>query len=247
MLPESSDPNPAQAARFEQTRWSIVVTAADGDSTKARKALTHLCETYWYPLYAFVRREGHSAHDAQDLTQEFFARLIEKRKLAGLVREKGKFRSFLLTAMNNFLTDEWKRAEAQKRGAHQIISLDAAQAETRYRLEPADTLTPEKIFAKNWALTLLKVVYERLQKEFSDDGKAAQFEALSFALTGDKSAVPYAELSAKLSMSESAVKVAVHRLRQRYREVLRDEVGQTVDSPEEIEAELRDLMRALAG
>lgn len=235
------------SSKFSPTRWTMVLSARAPDSTEAAAALAELCRVYWFPLYAYVRRKGHQPQDAQDLTQEFFARLIEKRKLAGLVREKGKFRSFLLTAMNNFLTDEWKRAEAQKRGAHQIISLDAAQAETRYRLEPADTLTPEKIFAKNWALTLLKVVYERLQKEFADDGKAAQFDALSFALTGDKSAVPYAELSAKLAMSESAVKVAVHRLRQRYREVLRDEVGQTVDSPEEIEAELRDLMRALAG
>lgn len=234
-------------AAFAATRWTLVLKARVDDSPAAAKALAELCQLYWYPLYAYVRRRGYASHDAQDLAQEFFARLIEKQKLAGLSCEGGKFRSFLLTAMNHFLTDEWKRAEAQKRGAHRIVSLDAGEAETRYRIEPADALTPERVFARNWALTLLDVVYRRLKQEFENDSKGALFDALSFALTGERSAVPYAELCDRLGMTESALKVAVHRLRRRYREVLREEVAQTVAGPEEVEEELRDLLRAVSG
>ena len=237
----------AGARQFVTTRWTMVLAAGHRSSPDSRKALATLCETYWFPLYAYVRRRGHAAHDAQDLTQEFFARLLEKEKLAGLTRDKGKFRSFLLTAMNHFLVDEWKRAAAQKRGANQIISLDAAAAETRYRLEPADPLTAEKVFEKQWALTLLDVVFQRLQKEYGAAGKGALFAELQFSLMGERSAVPYAELATRLEMSESAVKVAVHRLRQRYREVLRAEVAETVAGPEEVEEELRDLLKAVAG
>src|SRR5712671_2248655 len=191
------------ARQFVTTRWTMVLAAGHRSSPDSRKALAALCKTYWYPLYAYVRRRGQAAHDAQDLTQEFFARLLEKQKLAGLTRDKGKFRSFLLTAMNHFLVDEWKRAEAQKRGAHQVISLDAAAAETRYRLEPADSVTAEKMFEKQWALTLLDVVYKRLQQEYVASGKGGLFTDLNFSLTGERSAVPYAELAARLAMSES--------------------------------------------
>ena len=237
----------AGSAKFAPTRWTLVLSARASDSPQAARALAELCGLYWFPLYAYVRRRGYAPHDAQDLTQEFFARLLEKRKLAGLTRERGKFRSFLLTALNHFLLDEWKRGQAQKRGAHQIVSLDAATAETRYRLEPADTLTAEMVYEKQWALTLLETVFRRLQQEYVTAGKGGLFAALNFALTGTRSSVPYDELAARLKMSESAVKVAVHRLRRRYREVLRSEVAQTVAGPDEVEAELRDLLRAVAG
>ena len=235
------------SARFAPTRWTLVLSARVPDNPQAARALAELCGLYWFSLYAYVRRRGYAPHDAQDLTQEFFARLLEKRKLAGLTREKGKFRSFLLTALNHFLLDEWKRGQAQKRGAHQIVSLDAATAETRYRLEPADTLTAEKVYEKQWALTLLETVFRRLQQEYVIAGKGSLFKELEFALTGTRSSVPYDELSARLKMSESAVKVAVHRLRRRYREVLREEVAQTVTGAEEVEAELRDLLAAVSG
>jgi RNA polymerase sigma factor (sigma-70 family) len=234
-------------AQFARTRWTLVLTACASDSPTAAKALAELCQLYWHPLYAYVRRRGYAPHDAQDLTQEFFARLIEKHKLARLTREQGKFRSFLLTALNHFLTDEWKRGQAQKRGAHQIVSLDAASAETRYRLVPADTLTPEKVFEKQWVLTLLDAVFGRLKMEYEAAGKSALFAELNFALTGDRSAVPYGELARRLGMSVGAVKVAVYRLRQRYREVLRAEVAETVAGPEDVEEELRELFRAVSG
>ena len=240
--------NPEErSSKFTQTQWTLVLSAREPDSIAAADALEELCRVYWYPLYSYLRRRGQSPEEAQDLTQAFFARLIEKRKLAGLKREGGKFRSFLLKSLDRFLVDEWHKGEAEKRGAHRIVSLDAAAAESRYRLEPADSLTPDKVMAKNWALTLLDTVYRRLQREFLDAGKGTQFDALAFALTGDRSDVSYAGLAEKLELSEGAVKVAVHRLRQRYREVLRDEVAQTVESPEEVEGELRELMRAVAG
>ena len=244
---ERRDSVPAGARQFVTTRWTIVLSAGRGDTTHAQAALAELCQLYWCPLYAYLRRRGYAPHDAQDLTQEFLARLIEKHKLAGLTRDRGRFRSFLLTALNHFLTDEWKRDQAQKRGAHRIVSLDAASAETRYRLVPADTLTPEKVFEKQWALTLLNTVYDRLQTEYEEAGKGALFAELNFALTGDRSEVPYGELAGRLGMTEGAVKVAVHRLRQRYREVLRSEVAQTVAGPEEVEEELRALLAALSG
>lgn len=234
-------------ARFAPTRWTLVLTVGSPEAPEAAKALAELCQLYWYPLYAYVRRRGSSPADAQDLTQEFFARLLEKRKLAGLTREKGKFRSFLLTALNHFLTDQWKQAKARKRGAGQVISLDAMAAESRYGLEPADTWTPEKLFARQWALTVLNVVFAALQTEYEAAGKGALFGELNFSLAGDRGGVPYAELAGRLGMSVGAVKVAVHRLRRRYREVLRAQVAQTVAGPEEVEEELRDLMRALAG
>ena len=234
-------------AQFAPTRWTLVLAARVPNTPVATRALAELCELYWYPLYAYVRRRGYAPADAQDLTQGFFARLLEKQKLAGLTREKGKFRSFLLTALNNFLLDEWKKGQAQKRGAQQTISFDTTTAETRYGLEPADALTPERVFEKQWALTLLDTVFRRLQHEYVTAGKGRLFKELEFALTGARSSVPYDELSARLKLSESAVKVAVHRLRRRYREVLREEVAQTVNEPAEVEAELRDLLRAVAG
>ena len=232
---------------FVTTRWTVVLAAGGTDTTQARQALEHLCRTYWYPLYAYVRRRGHSAHDAQDLTQAFFARLLAQESLANADPDRGRFRSFLLTAMNHFLTSEWKRGLAQKRGGGcQVLSLELAAAEKRYDLEPAIHSSPDKLFEKQWALTLLEEVINRLELEFQTDGKANWFTALKPALLGVRESQPYAALATQLSMNESAVKVAVHRLRKRYRELIRDEISSTLDSSEEIEAEMRHLLRVLA-
>jgi RNA polymerase sigma-70 factor (ECF subfamily) len=245
MPPETIHPKPAEADRFAQTRWSMVVAAAGGDSTKARRALEHLCETYWYPLYAFVRREGHGADDAQDLTQEFFARLLEKNWLDAVDREKGKFRSFLLAAMRHFLANEWDRANRLKRGGGQaVLSLDAESAEARYALEPADRMTADRIFERRWALTLLEQVLERLRKEFDAAGRGRLFEELKAALTGEK--VAYADIAARLNLNEGAVRVAVHRLRLRYRDLIRAEIAETVAGEDELDAEVQHLFAALA-
>jgi RNA polymerase sigma-70 factor (ECF subfamily) len=209
-------------------------------------ALAGLCQTYWYPLYAYVRQRGYGSHDAQDLTQEFFARLLRRNTLQSVTRDKGRFRSFLLASLNRFLTDEWRKASAQKRGGGGVVSLDAADAETRFSHEPVDRFTPEKLFEQNWALALLNQVYERLREEFGKAGKELQFEALKFCLTGDRSKVPYAELASRLNTSENAVKISVHRMRQRYRELLREEVAHTVVEPGEVEDELHRLFRALS-
>lgn len=245
MPPDATNQKPVDAARFEQTRWSTVV-AAGGDSTKAHKALEHLCETYWYPLYAFVRREGHGADDAQDLTQEFFARLLEKRWLVGVDREKGKFRSFLLVAMRHFLVNEWDRAHRLKRGGGAtVFSLDAQSAEDRYALEPADSMTADRIFERRWALTLLEQVLSRLRQEFMAAGREKLFDELKVALIGGKA--PYAEIATRLNLSEGAVRVAVHRLRVRYRDLVRAEIAETVATEEEVDAEVQHLFAALSG
>lgn len=239
--------NPPRADAFVTTHWSLVSRAGRGDITQARDAVARLCQTYWYPLYAYVRRRGYSPPDAEDLTQGFFARLLERNSLAGIRREKGKFRSYLLTALNHFVADEWKRAKAQKRGGLRLVSFNAASAETRYRHEPIEPSTPENIFERNWALALLNEVFQRLQREHATAGKVELFERLKFCLTGERSSIAYAELAAGLHLSESAVKVTVHRLRQRYRELLRAEVANTVATEAEVQEELRYLVRVLAG
>ena len=232
---------------FATTHWTVVLTAGRQDTGRAREALAQLCRTYWFPLYAYARRRGHSPADAEDLTQGFFARLLELNSLADVRREKGKFRAFLLAAMNHYLADEWDRASAQKRDAQRTISLDAQSAETRYGHEPADTVTPERLFERQWALTLLETVLQRLQREYAAAGKEALFCELRFAIVGDKAAVPYATLAERLTVTDEAVRVAVHRLRQRYRRLLREEIAHTVGDEAEIEAELRALRRVLAG
>jgi RNA polymerase sigma-70 factor (ECF subfamily) len=243
---DTSTELPAGGSRFEVTRWSIVLAAGGGDSREARGALEKLCATYWYPLYAFVRRQGRDAHDAQDLTQEFFARLLEKGWLESVDRAKGKFRSFLLATMKHFLANEWDRAHAQKRhGGRALLSLDAESAESRYAMEPAESATADKIFERRWALTLLDQVLARLREEFAAAGKAKIFDELKPALTGEK--IPYDEIGGRLAMNEGAVKTAVHRLRQRYRELIRDEIAQTLGSEEDVDSELRHLMAALGG
>lgn len=231
---------------FVTTHWSAVLTAGRRDTTRARAALAELCQAYWYPLYAYVRQRGHSPQDAQDLTQEFFARLLQKNALGKVTREGGRFRSFLLGAMNHFLVDEWRKARAGKRGGGRIVSLDARDAEARFSREPVDRVTPERLFEQNWALALLDRVYGRLRSEYEADGKGELFVALKFSLTGSRSAVPYAKLAAGLGLAEGTVKAAVHRLRRRYRELLREEVAHEVAGPGEVEEELRCLFRALA-
>lgn len=221
----------------------MVVSAAGSRSPEASRSLAILCENYWYPLYAFVRRAGHSAEDAQDLTQEFFVRLLDKRFLEAADSKKGRFRTFLITAIKRFLANEYDRANTKKRGGGQrIIPLESL--ENRYRQEPADTLTPEKIFEQQWALTLLDQVLSRLQAEMTADGKAALFEALKGHLTGGQ-AIGYATTAAGLGMTEGAVRVAAHRLRRRYRKLLREEIAQTVASSDEVEEEIRYLFTCL--
>ena len=235
-------------ARFLTTHWSVVLAVGRSDSTRAQNALGRLCQTYWYPLYAYVRRCGHSPHDAQDLTQEFFARLLERQSIACADPTRGRFRSFLLSSLDHFLAHEWQKVRAQKRGGgRQILSLDLAMAEQRYDLEPADTSSPDKLFDKHWAGALLEEVLNQLEAEFQQAGKAELFAALKQTLTGTRESQPYAVLAAGLRMNEAAVKVAVHRLRKRYRELLRAEIANSVADPEQAEDELRHLFAALAG
>ena len=238
---------PTGAANFGRTHWSVVVAARGDDSPDARAALEKLCRNYWLPIYAFVRRQGHSPHDAQDLTQEFFARLLGQNFLSAVDRSKGKFRSFLLGALKHFLANEWDRAGAQKRGGGKtFIPIDAASAETTCWIEPADHSSADKIFERRWALALLDQVLDSLRSEYAAAGKAALYDALKPALVGPRETQPYADLAAQLALTEGAVKVAVHRLRERYRERLKQTVAQTVDAPSEVDSELRHLFRVLA-
>lgn len=241
----ANDPPPRSA--FVTTHWSVVLAAGRSDTTRSRDALAKLCQAYWHPLYAYVRRRGHSPEDAEDLTQGFFAHLLEHKAVATVSSDKGRFRSFLLASLNHFLSDEWDKARAQKRGAGKVISLDTQCAETWLRQQPSETLTPERAFELRWAITLLEQVYRRLESEYRQQGKAELFDTLRTTLAGPGSSAPYAELGQKLGLNENAVKVAVHRLRQRYRALLREIIADTVSTPKEVEEELRYLMRVLAG
>jgi len=243
----SSAGNPAgQRFVFATTHWSVVLAAGQSDVPRAQDALERLCQTYWHPLYAYVRRRGYSPADAEDLTQQFFAWLLERDWLGRADEQRGRFRSFLLTSISHFLANEWDKARAQKRGGGRIVSLQRDEAETRDAREPADQLDPEQIFEWRWALALLEQVMNRLSTEFAQDGRAELFEALKPCLLGERTKQPYAVLAPKLGMTEGSVKVAVHRLRQRYRQLLRGEIAHTVAKPEEIEEELRYLFAVLA-
>jgi RNA polymerase sigma-70 factor (ECF subfamily) len=231
---------------FATTHWSVVLAAGQSDVPQARDALEKLCRTYWYPLYAYVRRRGYSPADAEDLTQAFFVWLLERNWLGRADQQRGRFRSFLLTSISNFLANEWNKARTQKRGGGRIVSLQRDEAETRCAREPMDHLTPEQSFEWRWALTLLDQVMNRLSVEFAQDGKTELFEALKPCLLGERTTQPYAALASKLAMTEGSVKVAVHRMRQRYRQLLRAEIANTVATPEEVEEELRYLFAVLA-
>ncbi len=234
-------------ARFATTRWTVVLSAGDSNSPHAATALESLCRAYWYPLYAYVRRRGHSPPDAQDLTQEFFAHLLEHHWIARADRHKGRFRSFLLMAMNRFLANEWDKVKAVKRGGRvRRVSLPLDTAETRYTQEPADTSTPEQLFEKQWVLALLESVLSHLREQYARDGKASLFATLKPCLIGSRELQPYAAIGAELGMTEGAVKVAVCRLRERYRELLEEEIAHTVASPGDEEEGLRHLFRVLA-
>ena len=232
---------------FATTHWSAVVAAGEGGSEPARKALENLCRAYWYPIYVFVRRKGHGRDEAQDLTQEFFAQLISKQHLRQADRTKGKFRTFLLAALEHFLAREWNRAHRQKRGGQVIfISLDQQTPEERYRLEPADGDTPEKRFLRQWAREVLTQTMGALERECEAGGKGNLFRETKNLLAGERDGEAYAEISQRLGMGEGAVRMAVHRLRQRYGQILRSEIAQTVASPEEVEEEMRFLLQALS-
>ena len=237
-----------QRAIFATTHWSVVLSTQDKDSPRSAEALETLCRAYWYPLYAYVRRQGQQPHDAQDLTQSFFARLLEKDYLQSAVREKGKFRTFLLVALKRFLANEWDRARAQKRGGGQVhVPLDTELAEQRYQVEPTEGITADKVYERRWALTLLDQTMARLRQEFTEAGKANEFAQFKVFLTAEKGAIGYADIAAKTGMNEGAVRVAAHRLRRRFRELFREEIAHTVARPEDIDEEVRHLLDALSG
>jgi len=241
-------PPSSGSAGFHTTRWSLVAAAAKAPSPEVRAALEELCKTYWYAVYAFVRRKGKQVDDARDLTQDFFARLLEKDYLAAADQERGRFRTFLLTAVSHFLSNERERTGAQKRGGGQtVLSLDFDLGEERYQHEPADHWTAEKIFDRRWALMLLDQTVKALKEEYAASGKGSLFEELKVFLTGDSGAPSYDEVAQRIAMSAGAVKVAVHRLRQKYRESLRQQIAQTVATEEDIESELQVLLSALRG
>jgi RNA polymerase sigma-70 factor (ECF subfamily) len=220
----------------------VVLSARDRNSPQSDEALETLCRTYWFPLYAFVRRLGHSAQDAEDFTQEFFARLLKKEYLQSAEREKGRFRTFLLVALKHFLANEWDRQHAQKRGGHApILSIDQEEAESRLALESARSLQPDALFDRQWAVTLLDRTLSRLREEYVATGRAKLFEHLRGCLAKDESAPPYGQIAAELNLTDAAVKMAAHRLRARYRDILREEIRDTVHSPQEIDEEIRHL------
>lgn len=234
-------------ACFVTTRWSVVLTAGRNDTTRAQEALSRLCETYWYPLYAYVRRRGRSPEDAQDLTQEFFARLLEHNWVGDADPAKGRFRTFLLTALSRFLANQWDRARSQKRGGSvPVLSLDTDVAEKRYLSDAAQTMTPDQIYDRQWAMTLLDRALSQLGKEHEQAGKVAEFDAMSPFLAAERGVIPYATVAAQLGLTEAAARQAVHRLRKRFREVFREEIAQTVAAPEEVEEEIRHLLVALS-
>ena len=231
---------------FATTRWSVVLQAGQAGTSHSMDALTELCQVYWYPLYAYIRHRGHNPHDAEDLTQGFLAKLLRLKSLVGLSPEKGKFRAFLLASLKNYLAEEWHRSSAQKRDIRVTISLDAQTAEARYAMEPVDAITPEHLFERRWALTLLDTVLQGLANEYEETGRGELFQELRFSITGENSEVPFRELASRLGMNEEAVRVAVFRLRKRYRRALRDEIAHTVTTQTEITEELRTLRRILS-
>lgn len=235
------------ASRFKTTHWSIILAASHSSSTDYQKSISTLCQTYRYPLYAFLRRQGYDTHHAEDYLQGFFAALLEKHYLQQVDPKRGRFRSFLLASLKHFVTNECVRDQAKKRGGDRThFSLDIENAENQYSLHTSDQLSAQKLYERTWALTLLERTLTHLQEEWSQTKKPEQFEHLKVYLTAGKDSVPYRDMANHLGMTEEGVRVAVHRLRRRYRDLLRDEIAQTVSSEEQIEEEIRDLFTALA-
>jgi len=221
-----------QPGVFATTRWSVVLAAGGSSSPAMREALERLCHAYWFPLYGYVRSKSFSPHDAEDLTREFFTRFLASAALRTVSEERGRFRAFLLVSLKHILANEWDRLRAQKRGGGQAtLSLDAATAEERLQMEPSTELTSERLCERRWALILLDAVLERLRAEMIAAGQAAMFDALRGFLSDAKGAMPYAEAAARLGLTEAATRKAVQRLRERYRELLREEVAHTVGAP----------------
>jgi RNA polymerase sigma-70 factor (ECF subfamily) len=243
----TADAGVPQDGGFPTTHWSAVLTARDKYSPRAQQALAELCRTYWHPIYVFIRRRGNSATDAEDLTQGFFERLLEKDYLADLTPGMGRFRSFLLAALKHFLANEWDRAQTHKRGGDRaIVSLDEQDAEQRYPFEPVENVTPETLFEQRWALTVLECVLARLRAEFVASEKAELFDQLKGFLSVEQPECSYGEIAARTGLKEGTVKVAVHRLRRRYGDLLRAEIANTVHEPREVEDEVRHLIAVLS-
>jgi RNA polymerase sigma factor (sigma-70 family) len=246
---ESSDQNPApvRASReFATTRWSIVISAGHRSSPDSKRALASLCETYWYPLYAYARRRVSDVNEAQDLTQAFFVELLEKNYVGAATPDRGRFRAFLLTAFKHFLAKEWEKAKAQKRGGSRApISLDFQSADSSLRIEPSAGVTPEEFYDRQWAIALLGQIMERLKSEFVEAGKGQLFDELKGFIIGDHAGCTYSQVAVRLNMTEAAVKKAASRMRQRYRELLREEIAQTVAGPDEVDDEIRSLFVSL--
>ena len=233
---------------FQTTRWSIVLAAGDPGALASRDALSTLCETYWYPLYAFARRRGETVEQAEDLTQGFFARLLEKNELRNADRERGKFRTFLLTAFKYFIANEWDRAQTKKRGGHlEKLHLDYVAAESRYSTSLSQGLTPDQEFEQQWALSILDGVLAQLAREYELAGKGCQFEALQAFLPGAANTTTYEQCAETLARSVPAVKMAVSRLRGRYKLVLREWIASTLEDPKDVEEEIRYLLNVMSG
>lgn len=242
------DAGPGNSPVFATTHWSQVLAACDAASPKGAEALERLCRSYWFPLYAYLRRKGYKTEDAQDLTQEFFARFLERKYLARADSRRGRFRSFLLASLQHFASHEWRRAQAKKRGGGcHLLPWEELSAEGHYQLEVADDLTPDKVFEQRWALALFQEALTRLAEEFAAAGKSEQFDGLKEFLSGEVADGAYAAVAERLGMRSGAVAVAVHRLRQRYAQLVREEIARTVASPTEIDDEMRYLIRLMTG
>jgi RNA polymerase sigma-70 factor (ECF subfamily) len=246
MITDDTSVSGAPDGFFHTTHWSVVLSARGGETSQADRALEALCRLYWYPLYAFVRRRGFTVADAQDLTQEFFSRLLRRDFLAQVAREKGKFRSFLLVALKNFLSSEWRRGQTAKRGGgHAFVSWEELNAEDRYAHEPVSDVTPEHLYEQRWALAVMNQALERLGAEFAAAGKQELFEQLKGYLSTEGSKIDYSNVAKLLGLSAGSVPVAVHRLRRRYGELIRSVVAHTVAAPDDVEREVRFLAQSL--
>jgi RNA polymerase sigma-70 factor (ECF subfamily) len=245
--PSNQEAQEGPARAFHTTHWSVVLAAGEEGTEEASAALARLCQTYWFPIYAFIRKKGLSAEQAQDFAQEFFAGFLEKNYVARAARERGRFRVFLMTSVENFLHNQHDRAQAQKRGGGQtILSLDCEDAEERYQIEPVEESDPATIFEQQWAATLLETILNRLREEFSAEGRAGVFDELQGHLWGDEGSVSYSLLAQKSGLTEGNLKTIAHRLRQRYRALLREEIAHTVAKPGDVDDEIRHLMRIVS-